>query len=279
MRCPSCGVETSGNYCSSCGSPLKVEKCSSCGAAAPPGQKFCNSCGKPMAGKGRGAGKKSGTRTSKSPNQGGGRDLSTEAAASGNSTAAWWVAGALLVVTLFALGYPALTRDSGPPGGAVAPPGMGGAGGGVGAVDLTTMTLDQQGTLLFNRVMTSSSNGDVGDVEFFLPKALIIYEQINPTDPDGIYHFALLHMVGTDHEAALAKARSGLEEAPDYLLLLGVGAEAAVGLGDASTAEAFYSHLLEVYDTEVGAGRVGYDHHQPMLSAYREAAQSYLGRD
>jgi tetratricopeptide (TPR) repeat protein len=154
---------------------------------------------------------------------------------------------------------------------------MGSGGGGAGAVDLTTMTIDQQGTLLFNRVMTSSSNGDVADVEFFLPKALIIYEQINPTDPDGIYHFALLHMVGTDFEAALAKAREGLEAVPDYLLLLGVGAEAAIGLGDASTAEAFYSHLLEVYDVEVGAGRVGYDHHEPMLAAYREAARSYMG--
>jgi tetratricopeptide (TPR) repeat protein len=190
---------------------------------------------------------------------------------------AWWVAGALMVITLVALGYPVLTKNSGPEsgGGVAPPPGMG--GGQTGAVDLTTMTLDQQGTLLFNRVMSSSTNGDAADVEFFLPKALVIYEQINPTDPDGIYHFALLHMVGEDFASALAKAREGLEETPDYLLLLGVGAEAAIGLGDDATAETYYSRLLEIYDQELGASRVGYDHHQPMFPAYRAAAQAYRG--
>ena len=153
---------------------------------------------------------------------------------------------------------------------------MGGAGRGAGAVDLSTMTLDQQGTLLFNRVMTSSANGDVADVEFFLPKALVIYEQLNPTDADGLYHFALLHMVGEDFTSALEKARTALEATPDYVLMLGVGAEAAIGLGDSATAEAYYSHLLDVYDTELGMSRVGYDHHQPMFSAYRAAAEAYL---
>ena len=192
---------------------------------------------------------------------------------------AWWVAGALLVVTLVALGYPVLTRDSGPTGGmggSAPPPGMGGSGGGPSAVDLTTMTLDQQGTILFNRVMSSSSNGDVEDVAFFLPKALVIYEQINPTDPDGLYHFALLYMVGEDYDAALEKVQEGLAQIPDYVLLLGVGAEAAVGKGDMVLARDFYTHLLEVYDTEMGTSRIGYDHHQPMFPSYRTEAESFL---
>lgn len=192
---------------------------------------------------------------------------------------AWWVAGALLVVTLVALGYPVLTRDSGPTGGmggSAPPPGMGGSGGEASAVDLTTMTLDQQGTILFNRVMSSSSNGDVADVAFFLPKALVIYEQINPADPDGLYHFALLYMVGEDYDAALEKVQEGLAQIPDYVLLLGVGAEAAVGKGDMVLARDFYTHLLEVYDTEMGTSRIGYDHHQPMFPSYRTEAESFL---
>lgn len=194
---------------------------------------------------------------------------------------AWWVAGALLVVTLVALGYPVLNRGSGGQGGGGstgAPPGMGGSGGGSGLVDLTTMTLDEQATLLFNRVMSSNSTGDTADVEFFLPKALTIYEQLNPTDPDGLYHYALLHMVGEDYEAALAKAREGLEEVPDYLLLLGVAAEASLGLGREDAAGEYYRHLLDVYDAELGASRVGYDHHQPMFPAYRDEARAFLGR-
>lgn len=138
------------------------------------------------------------------------------------------------------------------------------------------MTLEEQGTRLFNRVMSSSSNGDQADVEFFLPKALIIYEEINPTDPDGLYHFALLHLVGGEYAAALEKAEEGLAEVPDYVLLLGAGAEAAIGLGDSATARDFYTHLLDVYDTESGTSRVGYDHHQPMFPAYRAAAESFL---
>jgi tetratricopeptide (TPR) repeat protein len=192
---------------------------------------------------------------------------------------AWWVAGVLLVVTLVALGYPVLTRGSGPAGGmggSAPPPGMGGSGGGGSAVDLTTMTLDQQGTILFNRVMSSSTNGDVADVDFFLPKALIIYEQINPNDPDGLYHYALLHMVGGDYDAALEKVQEGLAQIPDYVLLLGVGGEAAIGKGDRAAAREFYTHLLDVYDSEMGMSRIGYDHHQPMFPAYRAAAEAFL---
>ena len=189
---------------------------------------------------------------------------------------AWWIAGALLVVVLFALGYPVLTRSNGTGGGGAAPTGMGGTTGGGGAVDLTTMPLQEQGTILFNRVMTSSSAGDTADVASFLPKALFIYEQLNPTDADGIYHYALLHQVGGDFEAALAKAREGLAQSPDYLLLLAVAADASAGLGDGTGAREFYSHFLDVYDTEMLLMRPGYEHHQPILPAYRDEAQAFL---
>jgi hypothetical protein len=85
-------------------------------------------------------------------------------------------------------------------------------------------------------------------------------------------------MVGEGYEAALAKAQEGLAEEADYLLLLGVSAEASVGLGDTDGAREFYSDLLGVYDTEIGLDRLGYDHHRPMLSAYREAAQAFLNQ-
>ncbi|MGD8360723.1 MAG: hypothetical protein PVJ04_04785 [Gemmatimonadota bacterium] len=192
---------------------------------------------------------------------------------------AWWAAGVLLVVTLVALGYPVLSRSAAPGGGTggdAVPPGSGGGSGGAAAVDLSTMTLDEQGTILFNRVMSSSSTGDLADVEFFLPKALFIYEQINPTDPDRLYHYALLYIVGEDYEAALGKVREGLAQVPDYVLLLGAGAEAAVSLGDSTVARDYYRHLLDVYDDELKLSRPGYDHHQPMFPAYRAAAESFL---
>jgi tetratricopeptide (TPR) repeat protein len=146
------------------------------------------------------------------------------------------------------------------------------------ALDLTTMSLEEQATRLFNRVMTSNSAGDTADVAFFLPKALTIYEQVAPTDPDGIYHYALLFLVGGDFQAAFAKAQEGLVQVPDYLLLLAAGAEAAIGVGDRATAGEYYGHFLEVYDAEMGLARPGYDHHQPILPAYREDASVFLGQ-
>jgi hypothetical protein len=145
-------------------------------------------------------------------------------------------------------------------------------------VDLTTMSLEDQATRLFNRVMTSSSVGDTADVAFFLPKALTIYEQLGPTDSDGIYHVVLLLLVGGDAEGALAKAREGLTEEPDYLLLLAAAAEAAEGLGDQAAAQGYYTHFLRVYDSEMGLARPGYDHHSQMLPVYRETARAFLGQ-
>jgi len=187
----------------------------------------------------------------------------------------------MLVVVMVVLGYPILSGGSGGgnPGdqGAV-PPGMGGGGAGVGAVDLTTMSLEEQGTVLFNRVMRSTSAGDTADVTFFLPKALVIYEELAPTDPDGLYHFALLYLTGQDYEEALAKAQEGLAETPDYLLLLAVGGEASAALGELDAARAYYTHFLEVYDTEMGLLRPGYEHHQAIFPVYREEAQTFMSQ-
>jgi tetratricopeptide (TPR) repeat protein len=138
------------------------------------------------------------------------------------------------------------------------------------------MPLEEQATILFNRVMASNSSGDTSDVAFFLPKALVIFEQLNPADPDGIFHFALLHQVAGDHEAALAKAREGLAQVPDYLLLLAAAAESSAALGDEDAARDLYRHFLEVYDQEMSLMRDGYEHHQRIFPAYRAEAEAFL---
>lgn len=284
MKCPSCGAEASGNFCSSCGGSLKLEKCPSCGAGVAPGSRFCTSCGKRLPGSKstRPHGGKEGAQGGASKGEArparGGRAASSDAGPGNNL--AWWVAGGLLVVLILALGYPILSRDSGTNGvgGSGVPAGMDATGGASGLVDLSTMTLEEQGTRLFNRVMTSSSAGDTADVAFFLPKALVIYEELNPSDPDGLYHYALLYLVGQDYAAALQKVREGLAEVPDYLLLLAAGAEASIGLGDSGAAREYYSHFLNVYDQEMALMRPGYDHHQRILPTYREEAEAYLAQ-
>lgn len=259
MRCPACGADGKGNFCSSCGGPLSTLKCSKCGLGNLPSQRFCTECGSSL------------------PRRGGSSSSSVESAGTGgNATLAWWVAGAAMVVLLLVLGYPVLSRGSGPDGARPAPAGMGGSPGASEPVDLTTMSLEEQSTILFNRVMGSASAGDSADVAFFLPKALVIYEQLSPTDPDGIFHFALLHQVGKDFKACLSKAQEGLAQVPDYLLLLAVAAEASVNLGDADGARALYGRFLEVYDAEMALMRPGYEHHQAIFPEYRAQAQAYM---
>ena len=146
------------------------------------------------------------------------------------------------------------------------------------AVDLTTMPLEEQAMVLYDRVMRSSSAGDTADVAFFLPKALVVHEQMNPEDADGIFHFTLLYLTGEDFDAALAKAKEGLDRVPDHLLLLGASGEAAAGLGDLDAAREFYRHFLDVYETEMGLMRSGYEHHQPLFPVYREEARAFLDR-
>jgi tetratricopeptide (TPR) repeat protein len=154
---------------------------------------------------------------------------------------------------------------------------MGSGGSAAAPVDLSTMSLEQQGMVLFDRVMRSASAGDSADVAFFLPKALVVHEQIDPDDADGIFHFALLYLTGGDFDAALAKAEEGLERTPDHLLLLGASGEAAVGSGDLEAAREYYSRYLEVYDVEMGLMRSGYEHHQPLFPVYLEEARAFLG--
>ena len=65
---------------------------------------------------------------------------------------------------------------------------------------------------------------------------------------------------------------------PDHLLLLGASGEAAVGLGDSDAAREYYGHYLDVYETEMGLMRSGYEHHQPLFPVYLEEARAFLDR-
>ena len=267
MKCSSCGAEASGSFCSSCGNSLQTNKCGGCGALVPQGARFCTSCGKPLEIERKAAG--------------GGPSVAAQPGSETNGNLAWWVAGALLVVVFLILGYPVLSRNANPggAGGSPAPPpGMGVTASGAAPVDLTTMPVEEQAMDLFDRVMRSAAAGDTAGVAFFLPMALGVHEQIDPVDADGIFHFTLLYLTGEDFESALAKAKEGLDQVPDHLLLLGASGEAAVGLGDSDAAREYYGHYLDVYETEMGLMRSGYEHHQPLFPVYLEEARAFLDR-
>jgi hypothetical protein len=182
-----------------------------------------------------------------------------------------------MVIVVFQLGYPALRRNAGvgvPERGSSMPSG----GAEATSVDLSVMPLEEQALTLFDRVMRSASVGDTADVSFFLPKALVVHEQLAPEDADGIFHFTLLHLAGNDHRGALEKAREGLERVPEHLLLLAAAGEAAAALGDTAAATEYYGRYVESYETEMGRVRSGYEHHQPLFPIYLQEARAFLGQ-
>lgn len=297
MHCTQCGAPGDGRFCGACGATLKEVHCRACGAPAVPGRRFCTQCGTAL-----GAG----------PPEAGSPGRQSAATAGGGSTAAsggepagagagprgaaspgdggdlgWWVSGVLLVVILVAGGWAVLGDDS--DGGSAGAPGMtapaGGAGGAQGLgpapnVDLSSMTSREAADALFDRVMTSLSQRDTTQVVNFLPMALDAYELAEPLDLDGLFHVSLLRWTAGDHEGALEVADEALAEAPDHLLALGAGAQAARELGRDDLAADYYRRMLEAWNEEQARDdRPEYEDHAPLLPDLRGEAEAYLGGD
>lgn len=274
--CPSCGAEATGNFCARCGSALSGRECPSCGKESRPGDRFCTTCGAPLGAGGAPAPAAAPTAAQAS---GGGSP-----GGSGDGSLGWWVAGLLLVALILFLLVPVLSPERGRSGGdapGVGAPSAGGSGAGsnLGAapnVDLSSMTPRQAADRLFDRVMRAAESGDSTQARQFLPMAIAAYERARPLDLDGLFHLSVLQRTAGQLDEALSTAEGGLEEEPDHLLLLSAAAEAARELDDTATARERFSHLLDVYDSQVESDREDYQVHARLLPTLREDARGFL---
>lgn len=262
--CPQCEAEVGdAGFCPQCGASLEPRECPSCGASAPPGTRFCTSCGSSL------------TAPAQAANQ---------STSGGDGPLGWWVAGlvmtALIIFVIFSVLEPdrGLQEQGANPGAAAG--GAAGAGGGdlgpAPNVDLTSMTPRQAADRLFDRVMRAGEAGDTAQVVNFLPMAISAYERARPLDSDGLFHLSVLQRTANQFEAALRTASTGLEEAPDHLLLLSAAAEAARQLGDTATAQQHYAHLLDVWEDERNSGLEDYQVHSALLPQIRNDAEEFL---
>lgn len=256
--CPECGKAATGNFCPHCGSQLGGRFCDQCGAKAAPAAAFCNQCGAKMRG---GAGRRS-----------------AAASVIGGQNLPWWIAGAAMFVVILVVGVrmvqpagPATTTPTQQP----VAPFAGGAGGGV-PPDLSGMTMRDAADRLFNRVMTSVSQGDSAGAQAFVPMAIDAYNQARPLDHDGLFHLSLLNRTASNLEAALANAQEVLEEDPSHLLALTAAAEAAAELGRTDEAAQYYQRALDVYDSELARGLTEYADHSVFLQSVRGEAEAFL---
>lgn len=247
MICPICRAEAPGAYCPACGAPVEGARCRSCDAALLPGANFCIHCG-------------------------------TATREGAPSWRAPWLVAVVAVVALFiallASGQPA-DRSSAPN---TRPSGSGTFDLGARRPPELTGTPREQADRLFNRVMQALSQNDTEQASFFLPMAILAYQQAGELDDDGLYHLSLLQAASGDASTARATAERILEREPDHVLALGAAARAADQAGDTEAARRYYRHLVRVYQAELERGRTEYEVHADILPTYRAEATEYLGR-
>ena len=271
--CPQCGKPASGNFCQHCGSSLGGRFCNQCGAEVPAGARFCNQCGAP-AGAGGGGAVEGGVPTAR---RGGGAHRAAARETFGGSNLPWWIAGAAMFVLIVVVGVTVVRPGgSGAPAGAPASGAGGSPASGPSNIDISSMTPREAADRLFNRVMTSASEGDSAAARAFVPMAVQAYDMAQPLDLDGVLHISMLQWVGGQFEEALASAEQILEEDPNHVLGLGAAAHAAEALGREQEAASYYQRVLDVYDAELARGLPEYQIHEALMEITRDEARAFL---
>lgn len=244
MTCPVCQTESAGaHYCPECGAPLEGAACKACEASLLAGASYCTQCGQTV-----------------QPQP---------------SSLPWYIAGGALVVLVVVLLLPALRPPPAEPGRAPLAAASDGPGE-PGRPPPLTGTPREQADRLFNRVMEARAGGDSAEARFFLPMAVAAYERVGELDTDGLYHLSLLQLEAGEANAARALADRILAASPEHLLALGVAGAAARVEGEPAAARAYYTRLMQAYETERSREVPEYRDHAPILPTYLEEARRFL---
>jgi hypothetical protein len=252
ISCPSCGAAGSGNYCSVCGASLSHRACLACRAELSPQARFCHRCGRPVTG-------------------------GAQPVRAGSERTAWIVAGALCVVLVGGIAYSVsssapqpLAPDMANAGVATGAPGSRPTGP---APDISGMSPRERFDRLFNRIMQAAERGDSAEVRRFTPMALGAYHQLDVRDIDARYHAAVLRLQTEDFAPARALADTILAESPGHLFGYVIRGTAARFQNDSATRTRARRDFLAHYQAEMGAKRVEYLEHKPVLDEFREEAE------
>jgi hypothetical protein len=219
--------------------------CSACGTRLNEGAAFCHHCGAK-----RGA--KRGTPLSKS----------------GPSAALPLAVAAFALVALLALVASQFFGNRSTATSAVAAPGSA-------AVDIASLSPEEQANRLFNRVMQYSSDGKSDSAKFFAPMAITAIEALVPLTTHWRYDLGLVSLAAGDAERAAAEADTILRAQPTHLLGLILGSRAADARGEATARAAFDKRLLAAEVAERARGLPEYQDHDPDI---RVAIQAARGR-
>ena len=261
VACPACGESTTGAFCAHCGTAVH---CRECGNALLADARFCTQCGAAVP-------------SPATATQLGEVDPVEPPSRHRPSVLPWVVAGAAVVALAGVLLAPRLREPRQEPRfefsrQATAPP-VGDAR----SVDIASMTPQERADRLFDRVMTTISQGDSAGARQFVPMALAAYGMAGEPTADARYHIAALHLVGGDPTAARAQADTILTSNARHLFGLFTAAQAEQERGNTYGARALYRRFLDAYDAEIARGLPEYQAHQPALPGMRAEAARVAG--
>ncbi|HEX6316673.1 MAG TPA: hypothetical protein VFZ73_17500 [Gemmatimonadaceae bacterium] len=234
--------------------------CRACGVPLTPGSKFCHDCGTPVVAAAA-VGRPAAAR----------REIVAERSAATRppSSNLPWILGGLAFVTLVVI-FAAQRAGQEPvtPVGAPAP--MRGAG----AVDISSMTPQEQASRLFDRIMRLSEEGKRDSVQLFASMAITVYESLGSLDLDARYDLGRIAQVSGQLDLARAQADSILQQDPDHLLGLILAAAVADARGNEADRAAYERRLLAAESAQLARNVEEYVRHRVDIDMALAAAKA-----
>jgi hypothetical protein len=116
-------------------------------------------------------------------------------------------------------------------------------------------------------VMTMSAEGKADSATFFASMALGAYESLAPLNADLRYDYGRMAEMAGELPLAQAQADSILQEQPDHLLGLILGARVAIAKGDAAGGQRLLARVAGAQRTELAKSLEEYDRHKGDIDA------------
>lgn len=258
VACVACGAAATGRFCTRCGAVVGEVPCRACGVPLTPGSKFCHDCGTPVVG---------GVAV--------GRTAARREIAATRSTVARqpssnlpWILGGLAFITLVVI-FAAQRAGQEP----VVPVGQTAPMRGAGAVDIGSMTPQEQASRLFDRIMRLAEEGKRDSVQLFASMAMTVYESLGPFDLDARYDLGRIAQVSGQLDIAQAQADSILQQDRDHLLGLILAAAVAEARGTDADRAAYERRLVAAESAQLARNLDEYVRHRNDIDVALAAAK------